>query len=122
MTQSENYVRKLAMAAWLVPASCVFLCVSYVLRARASLGVWPEYDNPDPKALGWPIHHGLILLSLLAIYPSLIFSAGASCFLFFRRRFRSASLILLTTVAVWLALLALANTSRADDFFGWYLD
>src|SRR5687767_3123259 len=108
MTPLDNRIQKIAMASWLVPVSCILLCVGYVLRARVSLGVWPEYDSPDPKALGWPIHHVLILVSLLAVYPSLIFSAGASCYLLFRRHFRSATLILLITVALYLALLGLA--------------
>jgi hypothetical protein len=34
----------------------------------------PRYGDPDPKELGYAIHHLLILVFLLSIYPALVVS------------------------------------------------
>lgn len=48
--------------ACLPPAGYLALFYSFVLRARLALGVWPEPYQPDPKSLGFGIHHAMVLL------------------------------------------------------------
>lgn len=53
--------------AWLLclaPVSYLALFYSFALRARLVLGTWPQPYQPDPKALGFDIHHTAILLGL----------------------------------------------------------
>jgi hypothetical protein len=45
-----------------LPFIYIILFYSYVLRAFIKLGYFPEYNNPDPKELGFDIHHDLIYL------------------------------------------------------------
>ena len=52
---------------WLIclaPAGYLALFYSFVLRARLALGTWPLPYQPDPKALGFDIHHAAVLLTL----------------------------------------------------------
>jgi len=52
---------------WLIclaPAGYLALFYSFVLRARLALGTWPLPYQPDPKALGFDIHHAAVLLAL----------------------------------------------------------
>lgn len=37
-----------------------------------------RYGDPDPKELGYAIHHSLILVFLLSIYPALVVSFFSS--------------------------------------------
>lgn len=110
------------MAGLLVPVGVVLLCVSCAVRARWELGHWPTYNNPDPKNLGWPIHHLLILVGLLAIYPALIFSALSALWLMYRRMMLSGGLILASAVLLWLGMTWLGQTPMGDEFAAWYID
>ena len=42
----------------------------FVLRAYLAIGRWPYYGHPDPKDLGFDIHHTLIWLGMLSTYFS----------------------------------------------------
>lgn len=61
------WVRHHSPLLWLVclaPAGYLALVYSFVLRARLALGTWPLPYQPDPKALGFDLHHAAILLAL----------------------------------------------------------
>ncbi len=122
MNPSDQLIRRISMAGLLVPVGVVLLCVSYAVRARWELGYWATYNNPDPKNLGWPIHHLLILVGLLAIYPALIFSALSALWLMHRRMMRSGGLILASAVLLWLGMTWLGQTHMGDEFAAWYID
>ena len=55
----------------------LFYC--FVLRARFELGRWPELYHPDPKDLGFIVHHVLVWLSICAL-PFAPFVAGVGSF------------------------------------------
>lgn len=54
-----------------LPALALTVFYGYVLRARLSLSSWPEPYHPDPKDLGFGLHHGLVtsLLELAIASP-----------------------------------------------------
>lgn len=49
------------------PGLWLGLFYSFVLRARGTLGVWPTPDRPDPKDLGFTLHHLALELGLVAL-------------------------------------------------------
>ncbi len=51
-------------ACALIPAAGLFAFYSFVARARLALGVWPQPYRPDPKDLGFVLHHELVWLLL----------------------------------------------------------
>jgi hypothetical protein len=112
----------MAITGLFVPVACMLLCVGYAVRARLELGHWATYDNPDPKNLGWPIHHALILVSLLAIYPALIVSLLSSLWLLHQRKTLSGSLLIASTVLLWLGMTSLGQSRIGDEFMAWYMD
>ncbi len=112
----------MAIGGWLIPLAAVIICGAYYSRAWMELGYWPTYGNPDPKNLGWPFHHLLVLLGILAIYPALLWSSGFSLLLLYRRSYRSGAVILATTVLIFIGLHILARIPAVDEFFAWYMD
>ena len=60
----------LLMSCALIPAACLCMFYSFVLRARFALGVWPEPYRPDPKSLGFEMHHGVVGVLLEAAFFS----------------------------------------------------
>ena len=122
MNPSAPTIRRMAITGLFVPVACMLLCVGYAVRARLELGHWATYDNPDPKNLGWPIHHALILVSLLAIYPALIVSLLSSLWLLHQRKTLSGSLLIVSTVLLWLGMTSLGQSRIGDEFMAWYMD
>jgi len=122
MTSSEQMLRRVSIAGLLVPVACVLLCFSYALRARLELGYWASYNHPDPKSLGWPIHHLLILASLFAIYPALISSVLSAVWLLRQRMILSGCLIIASVVLLWFGMTWLGKSTMGHEFMGWYLD
>ena len=119
---TDQTILRIAITGLFVPVACVLICLSYAVRARWELGHWATYDNPDPKNLGWPIHHSLILVSLLAIYPALILSILSSFWLLHRRMIIPGSLIIALAVLLWLGMTVLGQSKTGDEFAAWYLD
>ena len=60
----------LLMSCALIPAACLCMFYSFVLRARFALGVWPEPYRPDPKSLGFELHRGVVGVLLEAAFVS----------------------------------------------------
>jgi hypothetical protein len=56
----------------MTPFLCLCMWYSFPIRARIALGHWPSYDHPDPKTLGFDIHHGMAVLSLLLFIESFL--------------------------------------------------
>ena len=66
-THQPQLARLNSPLLWLIclaPAGYLALFYSFVLRARLALGTWPLPYQPDPKALGFDIHHAAVLLTL----------------------------------------------------------
>ena len=113
----------LLLACSLLPLAGLFALYGYALRARVALGAWPAPDAPDPKALGFDLHHGAVGLMLAAALLSPV-ALGACLFThrtqpLLRARPMAASLVLYA--AAYVALLALLSTDPGS-FFGWYFD
>ena len=51
-----------ALAA--APAAWLLLFGLFIVRARLALGRWPAPYQPDPKDLGFDLHHGAILAGM----------------------------------------------------------
>lgn len=54
----------------LIPAAGLCMFYSFVLRARFALGVWPVPYRPDPKGLGFEMHHEAVRALLEAAFVS----------------------------------------------------
>lgn len=55
-----------------LPLGWLLLFVSFVIRIYVRLGRLPSYDNPDPKRLGFDIHHGLLFFNLFIVLGSIL--------------------------------------------------
>ncbi|GEM_PF-1359483 len=96
----------------LIPAASLCMFYSFVLRARFALGVWPVPYRPDPKNLGFELHHEAVWLLLEAAFVSPI--AFALCAVVhqvvppLRQRHIGRSLVFFFVgyAMLWLALLA----------------
>lgn len=68
MQATQSWPTRLrTLVVWLIclaPAGYLILFYSFLLRARLALGTWPLPYQPDPKALGFDIHHAAVLLAL----------------------------------------------------------
>jgi ABC-type dipeptide/oligopeptide/nickel transport system permease component len=95
----------------------------YVLRARLALGVWPQPYQPDPKDLGFGLHHDLIALAMpLVLVTPMALAIWA---LLFRRWLHEAGVRPWLAPSVGLALsaamLALVYLDPGH-FVAWYFD
>ncbi|MFT7463757.1 MAG: hypothetical protein ACI9EF_002104 [Pseudohongiellaceae bacterium] len=106
----------------LIPAASLCAFYSYVLRARLALGAWPRPYRPDPKSLGFEIHHDIVVLLLEAASLSPI--AFALCALVHQavpqlreRRMGWAVTIFLASYALWWVGLLLDPGSFHEWFF-----
>lgn len=109
--------------AWLpiaVPLGSLALFYSYVLRARLALHTWPQPYQPDPKDLGFDLHHlaATFALPLWLISPALL----PAVWLLWPRRQRTA--LLAPFVAFLLIYLAGWLLVRLDPghFLAWFMD
>lgn len=50
------------------PMLWLVLFYSFVCRARLQLGVWPRPYQPDPKNIGFELHHLAVYLGVLAMF------------------------------------------------------
>lgn len=122
MVFTDSILRNFAVASLSVPVTSMLLCASYLFRAHQELGFLPTYGNPDPKDLGWPIHHLLILLSLLAVIPALVFSGLLSICLISQGRQSIGNTVMFLTLGFGVGFTWLALSSFGQDFWGWYAD
>ncbi len=101
--------------AWL---ASVYL---FVLRARLHLGFWPEPSRPDPKDLGFTIHHAANWFGLATV-PGAIVAAVVLAVVGSRIGWRIKPWPALSLAAV--SLVAVVATGRLDPgrFFEWFVD
>lgn len=53
-----------------LPFSWFLLFALFVFRAYITLGRLPSYDRPDPKYLGFDLHHGILFFNLFIVLCS----------------------------------------------------
>jgi hypothetical protein len=105
----------------LVPLVWPLLLLSYGLRAALVLGYWPQYDQPDPKELGFIIHHQIVDCAFnVAFHSTLIwillrFTLGAY---FSEDELRRNTIAFLTTVGICVAFFVIDPLG----LIGWYCD
>lgn len=101
--------------AWLVS---VYL---FVLRARFHLGFWPEPSRPDPKDLGFTVHHAVNWFGLATV-PGAIIAAVGLAVIGSRIGWRTKVWPTLSLAAV--SFVAVIATGRLDPgrFFEWFVD
>lgn len=105
-----------------LPLSGVVAMYGLVLRARFALGEWPRPQRPDPKDLGFELHHGLAGLFMIVAVASPV--ALAACLLLRRRddpRVRHRGTALAVFAAGYALLWVLAWTDPGG-FLMWYAD
>ncbi|HLP87941.1 MAG TPA: hypothetical protein VK184_04955 [Nostocaceae cyanobacterium] len=116
----------LSLFVWLitlVPFTSLLLFYSYVLRARLVLGRWPLPYQPDPKDLGFVIHHVIIYLSLLAVDFSLFIILIVFVLRSFNLRVRGynykvGAALFMITFCLWLILIKF----DPGNFWEWFFD
>lgn len=73
MDRVPGWSRAVRLSFWsacLAPAAWLAFFYLFVLRARLVLGRWPYYGHPDPKDLGFDLHHALLWFGLISTYFS----------------------------------------------------
>jgi hypothetical protein len=55
-----------------VPATWLMVFALFVLRARLSLGRWPQPYQPDPKDLGFDYHYTLLVAGMPLMFASVL--------------------------------------------------
>lgn len=104
------------------PLVTLFIGASYVLRARLDLGRWPAPYHPDPKDLGFDLHHILWIegLSLTVPWPAVLLGLALLRKFTSGRGQRQAAGVLLG-VALWACCMALFCLDPGS-FLEWTFD
>lgn len=63
MNTIKKTLRLLVLTAIYYPLIDLMLFYSFVLRTTIGLGRFPQYNNPDPKELGFDIHYNIVMES-----------------------------------------------------------
>lgn len=63
-----------------LPLIFLLALYGYYVRARLVLGVWPYPYHPDPKSLGFVVHHVLVPLSAVQMLISPLALLGVIAF------------------------------------------
>jgi len=103
------------------PLAWLALFYGFVVRAYLHLGHWPTPYHPDPKTLGFTIHHQAIWYGLMAL--PVVGLVAVACTIVGRRlaanhRIWPALTLLIVSVGLVVAL------ARLDpgNFFEWFAD
>ena len=103
------------------PVAWLGLLYAFVLRARLQLGHWPAPYRPDPKSLGFGLHHQAIWLGLFAV--PYIAGAGLALALLgratgmYRGLWRVLGLLLIS-----LTIFILVLQLDPGNYFEWFAD
>ena len=92
------------------------------MRGRLALGRWPSPYNPDPKDLGFPVHHGIVWLGA---FLSLVFPLFAIFALYVAKEYGTLRKDLRIAIAIFRAVTGLAVTIVVLDpgqFGQWFAD
>ena len=96
------------------PAAWLLLFGLFILRARVTLGRWPAPYQPDPKDLGFDVHHAAIVAGIPLMFTAVL-CATALTFLV-NDRPRRPWLLRVTAVAGLVAVIVLARTDPGYVF------
>jgi hypothetical protein len=101
------------------PVAWLALFGLFILRARLALGAWPQPYTPDPKDLGFDLHHAALVLGMPLMFTAVL-AVTALAFLGHRgvRRSRLAPL----TAAVGLGVVLLLARIDPGNVFMWLGD
>ena len=103
------------------PLCWLALFYGFVLRARLALGYWPAPYLPDPKDLGFTLHHLAILVGLAAV-PAVLLAAFGSALMGPRktvhRRLWLVLVLIVASAGVWLLVIA----QDPGQFLLWFGD
>ena len=112
MTDIDRPTRTpLAVLMWSLasaPAAWLLLFGLFILRARVTLGRWPAPYQPDPKDLGFDLHHAAIVAGIPLMFTAVL-CATALTFLVHDPPTRPW-LLRVAAVAGLVAVIALART------------
>ena len=76
MTEIDRPARTpLAILMWslaLAPVAWLLLFGLFILRARVALGRWPAPYQPDPKDLGFDLHHAAIVAGIPLMFTAVL--------------------------------------------------
>lgn len=74
-----SWLKKIRLLISLTPFAWVSFFYLFVLRVYIQLGKIPAYNLPDPKDLGYSIHHTILFFSIpicllsIILYPVIVF-------------------------------------------------
>jgi hypothetical protein len=107
----------------LVPVVWLMLFGSFVLRARLVLGHWPAPYRPDPKDLGFDVHHAVLLVGMPLMFAAVTSLAGLSLVSYGRHR-RAEAQLRSTAVVAALSLAIVIAVAHYDPggLFTWLAD
>lgn len=109
----------LLLAAY--PLCWLALFYSFVLRARLALGYWPAPYQPDPKDLGFTLHHTAVLLGVVA-WPAVIVAALGSALIGPREMLARRLLLALARLGLCLLVYYILVSTDPGQFFVWFGD
>ena len=118
MTDIERATRTpLAVLTWSLasaPVAWLLLFGLFILRARVRLGRWPAPYQPDPKDLGFDLHHATIVAGIPVMFTAVL-CATALTFLVHERPGR-LWLLRIAAVGGLVAVITLARTDPGYVF------
>lgn len=103
------------------PLSWIVLFLLFVLRAYFKLGRIPFYGNPDPKDLGFEIHHGFLFFTYFFLLLSLLFWLVLTGILFFKER-KSVNMVDVVFYLVFYLVLFLFGYIDPWGLQTWFMD
>ena len=107
--------------ACLLPTATLLLFYSFVLRARLSLGQWPQPYRPDPAELGFDLHMWLINWSFVVLFASPFMVAASVVFspqFYLRRRPQQAMLVFFMASLIAALLILRSDPGQFVVWFG----
>jgi hypothetical protein len=119
---SRHVLRRFLLLAPLPPVILILLFYGFVLRARLELGYQPSMYHPDPKTLGFGVHHSMVwmLIVLNGLFPFVWLAASLAAW-----RVKHLRGTVLRTGPVTLAANAIAFlvfTLNPGHFLEWFAD
>lgn len=70
------FTKKFRVIVALIPIITILIFATYIVRGSVKLGYIPTPYNPDPKELGFKIHHYLINVGISTTFVSFIIWTG----------------------------------------------
>lgn len=115
--------RSLIWLLALAPLFHAFVFWTFVLRARLALGYWPYPYHPDPKTLGFGLHHTLVTLSPAVMFTSVVMTLVLAA-AFYRPLQRDRGRPLLAALVAIVGVAGLLLWARFDpgQFLAWFAD